>query len=222
MCIGTMVEHPPLKSPAAEIFARLDALGVPQTRLAEVLDLQDNKISNVRRGVRKFQYAEAQAAIAWLDQMEADLTGGRSVSVANDTENTVEVGKLDMSLAMGDGTNIEDYVEETGWRFDIDFIRSFTRTPPHRIKIATGVGDSMFPTILSSDAIFFDTTQTRLNLQDKIWACSIRGGGAIKRLRIGPNRKIIVLSDNPAVPDDEVDEDELRIFGRVLRLMRDI
>lgn len=137
-------------------------------------------------------------------------------------ERTVEVGKLDMSLAMGEGTHIEDYVEETGWRFDIDFIRSFTRTPPHRIKIASGIGDSMFPTLLSSDEVFFDTTQTRLNLQDKIWACSIRGGGAIKRLRIGPNRKIIVLSDNPAVPNDEVDEEEIRIFGRVLRLVRDL
>lgn len=137
-------------------------------------------------------------------------------------ERTVEVGKLDMSLAMGAGTHIEDYVEETGWRFDIEFIRSFTRTPPHRIKIASGIGDSMFPTLLSSDEVFFDTTQTRLNLQDKIWACSIRGGGAIKRLRIGPDRKIIVLSDNPAVPEDVVDEEDVRIFGRVLRLVRDL
>lgn len=137
-------------------------------------------------------------------------------------DRTVEIIKLDMSLAMGDGTHLEDYVEMTPWRFDIDFIRSFTRTPPHRIRIATGVGDSMFPTILSSDAVFFDDTQTRLNLQDKIWACSIRGGGAIKRLRIGDNRKIIVLSDNPSVPDDMVDEEDVRIFGRVVRLMRDL
>ena len=137
-------------------------------------------------------------------------------------DRTVEIIKLDMSLAMGDGTHLEDYVEETPWRFDIDFIRSFTRTPPHRIRIATGVGDSMFPTILPSDAVFFDNTQTRLNLQDKIWACSIRGGGAIKRLRIGDNRKIIVLSDNPSVPEDIVDEEDVRIFGRVLRLMRDL
>lgn len=141
--------------------------------------------------------------------------------VVND-DRAVDIIKLDMSLAMGDGTHIDDYVEETAWRFDIDFIRSFTRTPPHRIRIATGVGDSMFPTILSSDAVFFDDTQTRLNLQDKIWACSIRGGGAIKRLRIGDNRKIIVLSDNPSVPDDVVDEDDVRLFGRVLRLMRDL
>lgn len=144
------------------------------------------------------------------------------VPVVVEDDRTVEIIKLDMSLAMGDGTHIEDYVEMTPWRFDIDFIRSFTRTPPHRIRIATGVGDSMTPTILSSDAVFFDDTQTRLNLQDKIWACSIRGGGAIKRLRIGDNRKIIVLSDNPSVPDDIVDEEDVRIFGRVLRLMRDL
>lgn len=226
VCNATMTELPELKGVAAEIFERLDALGLTQRELASVLGIEENKISNARRGVRQIKGDEATTALAWLGRKEAERAGGTSgggvAIIELSDNNTVEVIKLDMSLAMGDGTNIEDYVEETSWRFDMNFIRSFTRTPPHRIRIATGVGDSMFPTILSSDAIFFDTTQTRLNLQDKIWACSIRGGGAIKRLRIGPNRKIIVLSDNPAVPDDEVDEDELRIFGRVLRLMRDI
>lgn len=136
--------------------------------------------------------------------------------------NTADVVVLDLTLSMGAGTNIDEYIEETTYQFDVDFIRSFTRTAPHRLRIATGIGDSMFPTLMPSDAVWFDTTQTMLKLQDKIWACSIRGGGAIKRLRIGDNRKIIVLSDNPAVPDDIVDEEDVRIFGRVLRLMRDL
>lgn len=138
------------------------------------------------------------------------------------TTNTADVVVLDLTLSMGAGTNIDEYIEETTYQFDVDFIRSFTRTAPHRLRIATGIGDSMFPTLMPSDAVWFDTTQTMLKLQDKIWACSIRGGGAIKRLRIGDNRKIIVLSDNPAVPDDIVDEEDVRIFGRVLRLMRDL
>lgn len=220
-----MDEKPSLRGVAADIFSRLDSLAVTQSALGAAIGLDDSKMSRLRSGVRKFSADEAEKAQQWLDEREVLLTRGRGViAVTHDHEDdrTVEVGKLDMSLAMGEGTHIEDYVEETGWRFDIDFLRSFTRTPPHRIKIATGVGDSMTPTLLSSDAVFFDTTQTRLNLQDKIWACSIRGGGAIKRLRIGPNRKIIVLSDNPAVPDDEVAEEDIRIFGRVLRLMRDL
>lgn len=217
-----MNDLPQLKGAAAEIFDRLDRLGLSQRSLAEKLGLAENKISNARRGIRQFKFEEVRIASAWLSEMEGQASSRNIIAPADRTERTVEVGKLDMSLAMGDGTNIDDYIEETGWEFDIDFIRSFTRTPPHRIKIATGVGDSMFPTILSSDGVFFDTTQTRLNLQDKIWACSIRGGGAIKRLRIGANRKIIVLSDNPAVPDDEVDEEDVRLFGRVLRLMRDL
>lgn len=220
-----MNQPSPLSGVAAHIFSRLDTLGLKQGDLAKAVGLDPIKISKVRTGVRNLTADEAERAQQWLDEREAILTRGRSVIAVEfleEDERTVEVGKLDMSLAMGDGTHIDDYIEETGWRFDIDFLRSFTRTPPHRIKIATGVGDSMFPTLLSSDAVFFDTTQNWLNLQDKIWACSIRGGGAIKRLRIGPSRKIIVLSDNPAVPDDEVEEDEIRIFGRVLRLMRDL
>lgn len=222
-----MTDEPILKGVAAYIFSRLDEMGLKQRQLADAMGLDPTKVSNLRAGKRRFSADEADRAQQWLDEKEVLFTRGKSIGIMpygddDEDDRTVDVGKLDMSLAMGDGTNIEDYVEETNWRFDIDFLRSFTRTPPHRIKIATGVGDSMIPTLLSSDAVFFDTTQTRLNLQDKIWACSIRGGGAIKRLRIGPNRKIIVLSDNPSVPDDEVDEEEIRIFGRVLRLMRDL
>lgn len=204
-------------------------LGDKQTAFAERVDTAQGNISKwengttVPEGINMATLAELAGVPAkdfrdkpWMPQVVP------TPPAVIDNDRAVDIIKLDMSLSMGDGTNIEDYVEETNWQFDIDFIRSFTRTPPHRIRIATGVGDSMFPTILASDAIFFDTTQTRLNLQDKIWACSIRGGGAIKRLRIADAGKIIVLSDNASVPDDVVDADDVRIFGRVLRLMRDL
>lgn len=161
-----------------------------------------------------------QRAVAGEDVEPIKFGAGASAAIT--PSNIAEVIALDMTLSMGDGTNIDDYVEETTYQFDIGFIRSFTSTPPHRLRIATGIGDSMFPTLMPSDAVWFDTTQTMLKLQDKIWACSIRGGGAIKRLRIGEGRKIIVLSDNPTVPEDFVSEEDVRIFGRVLRLMRDL
>lgn len=217
---------------ARNIVALRKHLQLNQVALAEKIDTQQANVSKwesgktAPEGVNLSSLAELAGVSGreFRDQLWSPASLEKPVAASSpaDDGRAVDIIKLDMSLSMGDGSNIDDYVEETPWKFDIDFIRSFTRTPPHRIRLATGVGDSMFPTILPSDGVFFDDTQTRLNLQDKIWACSIRGGGAIKRLRIADNRKIIVLSDNPSVPDDLVDADDVRIFGRVLRLMRDL
>jgi phage repressor protein C with HTH and peptisase S24 domain len=138
-----------------------------------------------------------------------------------DTE-TAEIIQLDLSLPMGPGATVDDYIEEDPRTFDLAYIRGFTRTPPHRLRIARGVGDSMFPTLQSADEVWIDSTQRTLNLSDKIWAVSINGGAAIKRLRPLRGGKVLVMSDNKTIGDYEVDADELLIGGRVIRFARDL
>jgi hypothetical protein len=139
-----------------------------------------------------------------------------------DAGETVEIIQLDLAFSMGPGTHIDDYIEEALVRFDLSYIRSFTRTETSRLRLAKGVGDSMFPTLTSNDQVWIDTTQTMLNQQDRIWAISLHGAAAIKRLRtIGPNR-ILVISDNKNVEPQEVDADDLIIGGRVIRFTRDL
>lgn len=150
---------------------------------------------------------------------EPDLPPTRSVH-ANDE--TVEVAQIDLSFSMGPGTAIDDYVEETPVRFDLSYIRGFTRSEISRLRLARGVGDSMFPTLLPSDLLWLDTTQNRLNQADRIWACSILGAAAVKRLRrVGPGR-IEVISDNPAVENAIYDEEDIIIHARVIRFTRDL
>lgn len=133
-------------------------------------------------------------------------------------QDTVELISLDLSFAMGPGTEIDDYIEEMTVRYDLGLLRQLTRSSPHMLRLARGVGDSMFPTLHTSDRVLIDTSQRTLNLTDRIWAISLFGAAAIKRLRtIGPNR-VLVISDNPDVPDQEVDADDLRIGGRVISL----
>lgn len=145
----------------------------------------------------------------------------RGLIPSND-DDTVEIMSLDLRFSMGSGTTIDDYIEETPVRFSYDFVRSFTRAPANRLRRAQGVGDSMWPTIQNSDAVWIDMTQTMLNLNDRIWAISLFGAAAIKRLRTVGKGKILVISDNPDVPNQEVEEEDLRIGGRVIRLERDI
>jgi phage repressor protein C with HTH and peptisase S24 domain len=134
----------------------------------------------------------------------------------------VTIAQLDLSFSMGPGTDIDHYVEEMPVSFDLDYLRTFTRTAPAKLRLAHGVGESMHPTLLSNDSVWNDTTQRQLSQQDRLWAISLFGAAAIKRLRaIGENR-VLVMSDNPHVSDQEVDADSLLIAGRVVRIERDV
>jgi phage repressor protein C with HTH and peptisase S24 domain len=139
-----------------------------------------------------------------------------------DAGEMVEIIKLDLSLPMGPGATVDDYIEEEPVSFDLGYVRGFTRTPPHRLRIARGVGDSMFPTLNSNDLVWIDSTQTNLNQQDRVWAVSINGAAAIKRLRSLKEGRVLVISDNPTIDNYEVGGDEIRIGGRVIRFARDL
>lgn len=128
----------------------------------------------------------------------------------------VFVRQVDLSYAMGDGTNLEDYFEETAILFDPNFLRTLTRAPVERLFVAKGDGDSMFPTLINDDQVLIDTTQRRLNLQDRLWACSLHGAGMIKRLRVIGEGVVEIRSDNPAIGNREVSLADLYIVGRVI------
>lgn len=140
-----------------------------------------------------------------------------------DRGETGAVIKIDLSLPMGPGATVDEYVEEEPLVFDLVYIQSFTRAPLHRLRIAQGVGDSMFPTLVSNDLVWIDTTQNELVHSDRIYAASINGGAAIKRLRpIAGGQRILVISDNKTIDAYEVDAADVQIWGRVIRFARDL
>lgn len=135
----------------------------------------------------------------------------------------VEISRLDLSLPMGPGATVDDYVEEEPIAFDAAYVRSFTRTPPHRLRLAAGAGDSMFPTLVPNDLVWIDTTQNQLLHSDRIYAASINGGATIKRLRpTAGGKRIVVISDNKTIEPYEVDAGDVVIWGRVIRFARDL
>lgn len=131
-------------------------------------------------------------------------------------QGSVPLRHIDMSLAMGEGRTIEDYYEEGAFEFDASLLRQLSRSPPHRLVVGHGIGDSMVPTIHDDAMVIFDTTQTVLNTDDKIWAISLFGAGSIKRLQVIGRDRVLVVSDNPIVPNKEVSTEDLRILGRVI------
>jgi len=216
------------------------ARGMSQTELAERIGTTLSMLGKLERGERKL-------TSDWIDKLSGALgvepsailqppveSGPQPVrprppSVRSDHAPTVTIGvgeiveipRLDLSLAMGAGTNIdEDYIEVETVSFDRGFLRSITPSSPSNLRLISGVGDSMFPTLLDTDLMFLDVGQRVMNMQDRIWGISLYGAGALKRLRAIDKSHILVISDNPAIENQEVHVDDLYIGGRLTGAFR--
>lgn len=141
---------------------------------------------------------------------------------AHQFDDVVEIISLDLSLSMGPGTLIEEFVEEEPVKFDIGLLRAVTRTPLHMLRAVKGVGDSMEPTLRTNDRILIDTSEKMLSRVHGIYWIDHLGAHGIKRLRAVGQGRILIMSDNPTVPDYDVDAEEMRIHGRAIWLMRDL
>ncbi|WP_157035646.1 S24 family peptidase [Sphingobium chungbukense] len=213
-----------LSAEAADIFRVLDDLKLRQRDLAVALGLEENKISKVKKGERQFKAAELLAAREWLatagrpsirqgPTVHPDIPPTRGVA---DGDGMVMLKQINLGFAMGDGTNLDDYFEESEIGFDPNQLRAISRAPSTRLIVAHGAGDSMQPTLLDSDTLVIDTTQTKLNMMDRIWAISLYGAGAVKRLRPAAEGKVEIISDNPIHGAKLVSAEDVRIIGRVV------
>ncbi|WP_313437197.1 S24 family peptidase [Novosphingobium sp.] len=204
--------------------------GLSQTELAERIGTTLNMLGKLERGDRSLDQA-------WLDKIGGALGVAPHELIAPDvavkaiapvsvlapsSEEVVYIQKLDLSLSMGPGTHIEDWVEAEPVAFDLAFIRSVTRTASDRLKLVTGIGDSMYPTLNWGDVILIDTTERQLARQDGVYWIDVYGAAGLKRLRNVGRGRVLVISDNPTVPDMEVDAADLRIQGRAIWLARGI
>lgn len=143
----------------------------------------------------------------------------RSVALGSPQSKTLDIPMLELAYGMGgtilDGADDEATVEA----FPVAFMRMFTRAPADKLAFASGVGDSMEPTIGDRDLLLIDRSIDAIRMNDQIWALVTGGIGMVKRVRVDSGG-IWLLSDNHAVPDYRVAEDELTIIGRVVAITR--
>lgn len=208
--------------------ARKKERRVTDTQLAEALGVERSVANKVVNGSVAFNAKRADAVARLLDQpvdqilFRAGITSAAFADrpVATGSDEVVVIQKLDLSLSMGPGTLIDDWVEAEPVSFDLAFLRAITRAPSERLKLVTGIGDSMYPTLAYGDAIMIDTTDRALARQDGIYWINLYGAAGIKRLRTIGQGRVLVKSDNPAVDDQEVSAEDLRIEGRAVWVAR--
>lgn len=213
--------------------SRKKELGVNDTALGEALGVERSVANRVVNGAVEFNAKRADEVADLLKVTPEEILFRAGIRPAPSSDHvltrsvdggeTAQLLRLDLSLPMGPGATVDDYVEEEPVEFDLGYLRAITRTPIHRLRLARGVGDSMFPTLQSSDEVLIDTTQNQLLHSDRIYAASINGGAAIKRLRpIEGGKKILVISDNKTIGPYPVDAREVLIWGRVIRFAREV
>ncbi len=202
-------------------LARL--LSLPTARIAEIFDEKRRvTIDEMKVLVEHFELAAmTQSQVQNLPD-RIDKAPDRAPTRDASEGETVSITSLDLSYSMGPGTNIDGYIEENPVEMDIGFLRRITRSEFTRLRIARGVGDSMYPTLLTSDVVLIDTTQNTLSQQDRVYAISLYGASAIKRLRRIGDGKVLIVSDNPSVGDQEVELADVKIDGRVIWFGRDL
>lgn len=129
----------------------------------------------------------------------------------------VQLRRVNLELAMGDGTSLDDWIEEVPYDFDASKLREITSTPARRLLIGKGIGDSMEPTIGSHDDVMINLDENELGRFDGIYAMTIEGAGAIKRLSPAGQGMVEVISDNPNHPNRvrTFPRSAIRIIGRI-------
>lgn len=130
------------------------------------------------------------------------------------------IPQLELGYSMGGGSIFNDYRHTGVVPFNRDWLRGMMRGALADLFVARGSGDSMTPTLLDGDVVLVDTSQQRIEQQDRIWALSYGELGMIKRVRRLPGGTYRLLSDNPAVPPIDAADGEMHVVGRVVWIGR--
>ena len=128
--------------------------------------------------------------------------------------------EIDVTFGMGGGSFSEGHAEVRLVPISRAWLRTLTNSPATDLMVARGDGDSMMPTILDQDIVIIDRSQNTPRQQDRIWALTYGELGMIKRLRQLPGGALQINSDNAAVSPIVAHDDEARIVGRVVGIVR--
>lgn len=156
------------------------------------------------------------------DRMMRELVSPRLATMPVNDDDVVEIDQIDLRYGLGGAFVDENAIESEPRSFSRAWLRSVTDSPPSSLFWATGRGNSMAPTIEDGEIVLGDRSQTTPRDDDLIWACVLGEIGMIKRLRVRADH-VKILSDNPLVPDDVAHpDDNLRIVGRIVVVLKNL
>lgn len=209
---GCMTLMPKLRPESADIFQRLDALGLKQRQLAEAIGIEENKVSKMRSGERQFKAAELLKAQAWLARLE---DGDHAVAgdVLDPQIDYVEVEVLPTFAGMGGGGTGEGDREVA--LVPRALVEDVLRGKPADFLLINVRGDSMEPDFRHGDQILIDRRETTpaqpgpFALWDGEW-----GEYVVKNVERSRAGEVRIFSSNPKYTAEVAPSEATRIIGR--------
>lgn len=210
-----------------------------QSRLAEKLDKPQNFISRClgpsdRPGAKTIgesmaREVEEAFGLPKYALDSADLGGGDTIDVEGlpvalaqkirSYRPVVSIERFDIAASMGPGTEPPEMnMVVENMSLDANWVRqNLTYTKIDNLKLISGRGDSMAPTIRSGDAVLVDSGVTSVE-SDAIYFFLMRGQLQIKRIQRGLDG-LRIISDNgqyPAldVPGDR--ENDIQVLAQII------
>jgi len=103
--------------------------------------------------------------------------------------------------------------------FSRDLLNTYSKADARYLMVVQDIGDAMQPTVTDSDMLLIDTSRQSLDVSDKVWVYIYAGTCMVTRLRPTPHG-IRLITDNPNLPDDTAQVEDLQILGLVVGLLR--
>ncbi|WP_425087796.1 XRE family transcriptional regulator [Stappia sp.] len=138
---------------------------------------------------------------------------------------SVRIPDLNIFGGLGGGGALAIVQGENGAPIDPEELRGYWTFPEYMVRAfgaLSGIyawevrGDSMEPTLAGGSVVFVATNQNTLPPND-IYAIDYGDGLMVKRLKLIPRTDMVsVISDNDRYPADDLQRDEVKVFGRVI------
>lgn len=131
-------------------------------------------------------------------------------------------GTVGQMLSIGANGGMSGHRVVAEWVLPEAFLVGVIEANAARSIVMEIIGDSMQPTYQPGDRVIVDLAQTKL-VADTVYAISDGfSEPQIKRLQRVPfsqPARVRIISDNPALPTDEVELDRVHIIGRICGVM---
>jgi phage repressor protein C with HTH and peptisase S24 domain len=172
----------------------------------------------IKRGTpRRLAEADRRLLARYFAIDEALL--GAPATAAEGDGGFVAVPRLDVSASAGPGAldSGERRLGRIG--FDGAWLRrlGLPASASDRLSLIRVDGDSMSPTLGDGDEILVDRADSAERLRDGIYVLRLEDALVVKRIALGPARRLSIRSDNEAYPSwPDCDPDSVDLVGRVV------
>ena len=169
----------------------------------------------VERGIpRKLKEDDRKKLSSFLGVSEEELGGPKGTL----TEDYPSVPEYNILVSAGAGSFVTEEEVRSHWPFNADYLERELRVSQNHLALVEVRGDSMEPTLSSGDRVLVNLHDINIS-QPGIFVIFDGDGTVVKRLeRVydADRPTIALISDNQIHKRYEVDDDRVKVIGRVI------